>query len=131
MKEILKIFETEGGVDIMETPSALTAICDYIIMNGVKSDWETVYAAMRCLRVGDKKVDGGMMGRADGHFLEGHIGSMYRRILNLYHIWGKDSWVADGHKYVESKEDMISLSEVCHLIMEYLYENVYVYDEEE
>lgn len=129
MKEIQKVFEIEGGVDILETPSVLTAICEYIIMKGVKSDWETVYAAMRCLRVGDKKVNADMMGRADGHFLEGHIGSMYRRIFNLYKIWGIDSWVSDGHKYAESKEDMISLSEICHLIMEYLYENVY--DEEE
>lgn len=131
MKEISKIFEIEGGVDIMETPSAMTAICEYIIMNGVKSDWYTICAAMRCLRVGNKKVNADMMGRADGHFLEGHMGRMYRRVLNLYHIWGKDSWVADGHKYVESKEDMICLSEICHLIMEYLYENVYVYEEEE
>ena len=57
MREIDKIIETEGGVDIMETPSALTAICEYIIMNGVKSDWDTVYDALQCLRIGDKKVE--------------------------------------------------------------------------
>lgn len=131
MQEISKIFEIENGVDIMESPSTLTAICEYIIMNGVKSDWVTIFSAMRCLRVGDKKVDGGMMGRADGPSLEGYVGRMYRRIFNLYKIWGKDSWVADGHKYVESKEDMIALSEVCHLTIDYLYEYVYVYDEEE
>lgn len=131
MEEIRKIFEKETGVDIMENPSAMTAICEYIIMHGVKSDWESVYAAMRCLRVGDKKVNADMMGSVDGHFLEGHMGRMYRRILNLYHIWRKDSWISDGHKYVESKEDMIILSEICHLVMEYLYENVYPYDEEE
>ena len=131
MKEIQKVFEIEGGVDIMEAPSVLTAICEYIIINGIKSDWETVYAAMRCLRVGDKKVDAGMMGRADGPSLEGYVGRMYRRIFNLYKIWGEDSWISDGHKYVESKEDMISLSEVCHLTIDYLYEYVYVYDEEE
>lgn len=129
MKEIRKIFETEGGVDIMETPSALTAICEYIIMKGVKSDWDTVYDAMRCLRVGDKKVNADMMGMGIGPSLEGYVGRMYRRILNLYHIWGKDSWISDGRKYPESKEDMISLSKICHIVMEYLYENVY--DEED
>ena len=128
MREIDKIIETEGGVDIMENPSALTAICEYIIMNGVKSDWETVYDALRCLRIGDKKVEADMSHRADGPSLEGYVGRMYRRVLNLYHIWGKDSWVSDGHKYAESKEDMIALSEVCHFTMDYLYE--YVYDEE-
>lgn len=131
MQEISKIFEIENGVDIMESPSTLTAICEYIIMNGVKSDWETVYAAMRCLRIGDEKVEKDMRHRADGPSLEGYAGRMYRYILNLYHIWGKDSWVSDGHKYVESKEDMIALSEVCHLTIDYLYEYVYVYDEEE
>jgi hypothetical protein len=131
MNEIVKIFETEGGVDIMETPSVLTAICEYIIINGVKSDWETVYAAMRCLRVGEKKVEGHMRYKADGGpSLEDYVSRMYRYIFNLYKIWGKDSWVADGCKYVESKEDMLSLSEVCHLTIDYLYENVYVFEEE-
>ena len=129
MREIDKILEIEGGVDIMETPSALTAICEYIIMNGVKSDWETVYDALRCLRIGDKKVEADMSHSADGPFLEDYVSRIYRRVLNLYHIWGKDSWVSDGHKYAESKEDMIALSEVCHFTMDYLDE--YVYDEEE
>lgn len=129
MREIDKIIETKGGVDIMETPSALTAICEYIIMNGVKSDWETVYDALRCLRIGDKKVEANMSHSADGPSLEGYVGRMYRYIFNLYKIWGKDSWVADGHKYAESKEDMVALSEVCHFTIDYLYE--YVYDEEE
>ena len=129
MREIDKILETENGVDIMETPSALTAICEYIIMNGVKSDWETVYAAMQCLRIGDKKVEADMSHSADGPFLEDYVSRIYRRVLNLYHIWGKDSWVSDGHKYAESKEDMLRLSELCHFTMDYLYE--YVYDEEE
>mgnify|MGYP003295308918 CR=1 FL=1 len=129
--EIRKVFEIEGGVDIMETPSVLTAICEYIIINGVKSDWETVYDAMRCLRIGDKKVEKDMRHRADGPSLEEYVGRMYKHILNLYHIWGKDSWVADGHKYVESKEDIIYLSKVCHLTRDYLYEYVYVYDEDE
>lgn len=129
MREIDKIIETEGGVDIMETPSALTAICEYIIMNGVKSDWETVYDALQCLRIGDKKVESDMSHNADGPSLEGYVGRMYRYIFNLYKIWGKDSWVSDGHKYAESKEDMIALSEVCHFTMDYLDE--YVYDEEE
>ena len=129
MREIDKILETKGGVDIMETPSALTAICEYIIMNGVKSDWETVYAAMQCLRIGDKKVEADMSHSADGPSLEGYVGRMYRYIFNLYHIWGKYSWVSDGHKYSESKEDMIALSELCHFTIDYLYE--YVYDEEE
>lgn len=128
MREIDKILEIEGGVDIMETPSALTAICEYIIMNGVKSDWETVYAAMQCLRIGDKKVEADMSHSADGPFLEDYMSRIYRRVLNLYHIWGKDSWVSDGHKYAESKEDMIALSEVCHFTIDYLYE--YVYEEE-
>ena len=129
MREIDKILEMEGGVDIMETPSALTAICEYIIMNGVKSDWDTVYAAMQCLRIGDKKVEADMSHSADGPFLEDYVSRIYRRVLNLYHIWGKDSWVSDGHKYAESKEDMVALSELCHFTMDYLYENVY--DEEE
>lgn len=129
MKEIDKILEIEGGVDIMETPSALTAICEYIIMNGVKSDWETVYDALRCLRIGDKKVEADMSHSADGPFLEDYVSRIYRRVLNLYHIWGKDSWVSDGHKYAESKEDMIALSEVCHFTIDYLYE--YAYNEEE
>ena len=129
MREIDKILETKGGVDIMETPSALTAICEYIIMNGVKSDWETIYAAMQCLRIGDKKVEADMSHNADGPFLEDYASRIYRRVLNLYHIWGKDSWVSDGHKYAESKEDMIALSEVCHFTIDYLCE--YVYDEEE
>ena len=129
MREIDKILEIEGGVDIMEIPSAMTAICEYIIMNGVKSDWETVYAAMQCLRIGDKKVKADMSHSADGHFLEDYVGRMYRRIFNLYKIWGKDSWVSDGRKYAESKEDMLGLSELCHFTMDYLYE--YVYDEEE
>ena len=128
MREIDKILEIEGGVDIMETPSAMTAICEYIIMNGVKSDWETVYAAMQCLRIGDKKVEADMSHSADGPFLEDYMSRIYRRVLNLYHIWGKDSWVSDGHKYAESKEDMIALSEVCHFTIDYLYE--YVYEEE-
>ena len=128
MREIDKILETKGGVDIMETPSALTAICEYIIMNGVKSDWETVYDALRCLRIGDKKVEADMSHNADGPFLEDYVSRIYRRVLNLYHIWGKDSWVSDGHKYAESKEDMIALSEVCHFTMDYLDE--YVYEEE-
>ena len=129
MREIDKILEIENGVDIMETPSAMTAICEYIIMNGVKSDWETVYAAMQCLRIGDKKVEADMSHSADGPFLEDYVSRMYRRIFNLYKIWGKDSWVSDGHKYAESKEDMLRLSELCHFTMDYLYE--YVYDEEE
>ena len=129
MREIDKILEIENGVDIMETPSAMTAICEYIIMNGVKSDWETVYAAMQCLRIGDKKVEAYMSHSADGPFLEDYVSRMYRRIFNLYKIWGKDSWVSDGHKYAESKEDMLRLSELCHFTMDYLYENVY--DEEE
>ena len=129
MREIDKILEIEGGVDIMETPSAMTAICEYIIMNGVKSDWETVYAAMQCLRIGDKKVEADMSHSADGPFLEDYVSRMYRRIFNLYKIWGKDSWVSDGRKYAESKEDMLRLSELCHFTMDYLYE--YVYDEEE
>ena len=129
MREIDKIIETEGGVDIMETPSALTAICEYIIMNGVKSDWETVYDALRCLRIGDKKVEADMSHSADGPSLEGYVGRMYRYIFSLYKIWGKDSWVSDGHKYAESKKDMVALSEVCHFTIDYLYE--YVYDEEE
>ena len=124
MREIDKILEIEGGVDIMETPSALTAICEYIIMNGVKSDWETVYAAMQCLRIGDKKVERYMSHYPDGPFLEDYVSRIYRRVLNLYHIWGKDSWVADGYKYAESKEDMIALSEVCHFTIDYLYEYV-------
>ena len=98
-------------------------------MNGVKSDWETIYAAMQCLRIGDKKVEADMSHNADGPFLEDYVSRIYRRVLNLYHIWGKDSWVSDGHKYAESKEDMIALSEVCHFTMDYLDE--YVYDEEE
>ena len=129
MREIDKILEIENGVDIMETPSAMTAICEYIIMNGVKSDWDTVYAAMQCLRIGDKKVEADMSHSADGPFLEDYVSRMYRRVFNLYKIWGKDSWVSDGHKYSESKEDMIALSEVCHFTLDYLYE--YVYDEEE
>ena len=129
MREIDKILEIEGGVDIMETPSAMTAICEYIIMNGVKSDWETAYAAMQCLRIGNKKVDADMSHCADGPFLEDYVSRMYRRIFNLYKIWGKDSWVSDGRKYAESKEDMLRLSELCHFTMDYLYE--YVYDEEE
>ena len=129
MREIDKILETENGVDIMETPSAMTAICEYIIMNGVKSDWETVYDALQCLRIGDKKVEADMSHSADGPFLEDYVSRIYRRVLNLYHIWGKDSWVSDGHKYAESKEDMLRLSELCHFTMDYLYE--YVYDEEE
>ena len=129
MREIDKILEAKGGVDIMENPSALTAICEYIIMNGVKSDWETIYDALRCLRIGDKKVEADMSHNADGPFLEDYVSRMYRRIFNLYKIWGKDSWVSDGHKYAESKEDMIALSEVCHFTMDFLYE--YVYDEEE
>ena len=129
MREIDKILETKGGVDIMETPSALTAICEYIIMNGVKSDWETIYDALQCLRIGDKKVEANMSHSADGPSLEGYVGRMYRYIFSLYKIWGKDSWVSDGHKYAESKEDMIALSEVCHFTMDFLYE--YVYDEEE
>ena len=129
MREIDKILEIEGGVDIMETPSAMTAICEYIIMNGVKSDWETVYAAMQCLRIGDKKVEADMSHNADGPFLEDYVSRMYRRIFNLYKIWGKDSWVSDGRKYAESKEDMLRLSELCHFTMDYLYE--YVYNEEE
>ena len=128
MREIDKILEIEGGVDIMETPSAMTAICEYIIMNGVKSDWETVYDALRCLRIGDKKVEADMSHSADGPFLEDYVSRMYRYIFNLYKIWGKDSWVADGYKYAESKEDMIALSELCHFTMDYLYE--YVYEEE-
>ena len=129
MREIDKILETKGGVDIMETPSALTAICEYIIMNGVKSDWETIYDALQCLRIGDKKIEANMSHNADGPSLEGYVGRMYRYIFSLYKIWGKDSWVSDGHKYAESKEDMIALSEVCHFTMDYLDE--YVYDEEE
>ena len=129
MREIDKILEIEGGVDIMEAPSAMTAICEYIIMNGVKSDWDTVYAAMQCLRIGDKKVEADMSHSADGPFLEDYVSRIYRRVLNLYHIWGKDSWVSDGRKYAESKEDMLRLSELCHFTMDYLYE--YVYDEEE
>ena len=66
---------------------------------------------------------------ADGPFLEDYVSRMYRYIFNLYKIWGKDSWVADGYKYAESKEDMLRLSELCHFTMDYLYE--YVYDEEE
>ena len=126
MKEISKIFEVENGVDIMESPNTLTAICEYIIMNGVKSDWETIYAAMRCLRIGDKKVEADMSHNADGPFLEDYVSRMYRYIFNLYHIWGKDSWVSDGHKYAESKEDMIALSEVCHLVMDYLYRKTFL-----
>ena len=129
MREIDKILETKGGVDIMENPSAMTAICEYIIMNGVKSDWETVYDALQCLRIGDKKVGADMSHSADGPSLEGYVGRMYRYIFNLYHIWGKDSWVSDGHKYAESKKDMVALSEVCHFTIDYLYE--YVYNEEE
>lgn len=131
MKEIVKIFETEGGVDIIETPSVLTAICEYIIINGVKSDWETVYAAMRCLRIGDKQVEMYMRYKADGPSLEYYVSNMYQSIFNLYKIWEKDSWVADGCKYPLSKEDMLRLSEVCHHTINYLYEYVYVYDEEE
>ena len=126
MIEINKILEIENGVDIMEPPSAMTAICEYIIMNGVKSDWETVYAAMQCLRIGDKKVERYMSHNANGHFLEDYVSRMYQCIFNLYNIWGKDSWVSDGRKYAESKEDMLRLSELCHFTMEYLYE--YAYD---
>ena len=129
MREIDKILEIEGGVDIMETPSAMTAICEYIIMKGGKSDGVAVYDAVRCLRIGDKKVEADMSHSADGPFLEDYVSRMYRRIFNLYKIWGKDSWVSDGHKYAESKEDMVALSELCHFTMDYLYENVY--DEEE
>ena len=125
MREIDKILETKGGVDIMETPSALTAICEYIIMNGVKSDWETIYDALQCLRIGDKKVEANMSHNADGPSLEGYVGRMYRYIFSLYKIWGKDSWVSDGHKYAESKKDMVALSEVCHFTMDYLFEHVY------
>lgn len=129
MREIDKILKIENGVDIIETPSALTAICEHIIMNGVKSDWETLYAAMQCLRIGDKKVERYMSHNADGPFLEDYVSRMYQCIFNLYNIWRKDSWVSDGHKYSESKEDMLRLSEVCHFTIDYLYE--YVYDEEE
>lgn len=131
MKKVKEILEVVGGVDIMETPSVLTAICEYIIINGVKSDWETVYAAMRCLRIGDKKVERYMSYRADGPSLERYVSRMYQYIFNLYKIWGKDSWVADEHKYFESKEDMIYLSSVCHETISYLYEYVYVYEEED
>ena len=121
MKNISKIFEIEGGVDILETPSAMTAICEYIIMNGVKSDWETVYAAMRCLRVGDKPVAFNITGGP----VENYAGSMYRYIFNLYQIWGKNSWIAEGNRYAESREDMLCLNSYANDFMDYLYENVY------
>lgn len=126
MKEISKIFETEGGVDIMETPSAMTAICEYIIMNGVKSDWETVYAAMRCLRVGDKPVAFNITGGP----VENYAGAMYRYIFNLFLIWGKKSRIAEGNRYAESREDMLRLNNCANEFMDYLYKYVYVYNEE-
>lgn len=129
MKNLMETINQFGSIDIAENPSYLETICEYVIMNGVKSDWETVYDVMRCLRIGDEKVVKDMRHRADGPSLERYVGRMYRYILNLYHIWGKGSWVAYGNKYVESKEDMFCLSYVCHCTIDYL--NEHYYDEEE
>lgn len=128
-KSIMETINQFGSIDIAENPSYLTIICEYVIMNGVKSDWETVYDAMRGLRIGDTKVERYMRYKADGPSLEDYVSRMYRYIFNLSKIWGKDSWIADGNKYAESKEDMLCLSEVCHRTIDYLYENYY--DEEE
>lgn len=122
MIEINKIFETfeiESGVDIMKTPSAMTAICEYIIMNGIKSDWEAVYTALRCLRVGDKPVAFNIKGGP----VENYAGAMYRYVFNLFKIWDRNSWIAEGDKYAESREFMLRLNRCANDFMDYLLAN--------
>lgn len=127
--DLIETINQFGSIDIVEHPGYLAIICEYVIMNGVKSNWEVVCDAMQGLRVGDKKVERYMRYKADGPSLEDYVSRMYRYIFNLYKIWGKDSWIADGNKYVESKEDMFCLSYVCHRTIDFL--NEHYYDEEE
>lgn len=56
MKEINKIINEVGYVEVKENPATIITICDYILNNGTNSNWQNISEVFKYLLVGGEEI---------------------------------------------------------------------------
>ena len=56
MKEINKIINEVGYVEVKENPATIITICDYILDNGTNSNWRNISEVFNHLLVGGEEI---------------------------------------------------------------------------
>lgn len=103
MKNLMEAINQFGSIDVVDEPNYLADVCEYVMMNGVHSDWNAVIECMRCMVIGDKPENEGTT-KALTHFLM-RICPIVNR---LYFTWSYPLYTED-ERYVKSKEDIMLL----------------------
>lgn len=122
MKEVNEIIKEMGYVDIKENPSVMTSICEYIIINGIHSDWNAVYEAMQHLKLGEEQVSSSWV--RESELIKKYLGKMFKYISNLYNIWCTPLYKEEC-RYFWSKDEVIYLIGYAFDVMHFIYENYY------
>lgn len=111
MKNLNNLMETInqfGLINVADEPSYLDAICEYVMMNGVHSDWNAVNECMRFMMIGDKSVKELTANDDDEPSIENYLGRIYPMVSRLYNIWSYPLYTED-ERYSNSKEEITSL----------------------
>lgn len=117
MKNLNNLMETInqfGSIDVADEPSYLDAVCEYVMMNGVHSDWNAVNECMRCMVIGDEVVND-PTGKALAYFLE----RICPIVSRLYVTWSYPLY-DDGERYVKSKEDITALLQLVIYLRDFI-----------
>lgn len=56
MNRLNNITKEVGYIDVKENPATIITICDYILTNGLQSDWKNVQETFSHLTIGENKI---------------------------------------------------------------------------
>ena len=103
LNNLMETIDQFGSIDVAEEPNYLDTICEYVMMNGVHSDWNAVNECMRFMVIGDKSEN-----ELKAKVLERFLKCICPIVSRLYGTWSYPLY-DDGERYVKSKEDIMLL----------------------
>ena len=114
LNNLMETIDRFGSIDVVEEPNYLDAVCEYVMMNGVHSDWNAVNECMRFMVIGDDAVND-TTGNALAYFLE----RICPIVSRLYFTWSYQLY-DDGERYVKSKEDITALLQLVIYLRDFI-----------
>ena len=114
LNNLMETINQFGSIDVTENPNYLDAVCEYVMMNGVHSDWNAVNECMRCMVIGDEPLNA-PTGKALACFLE----RICPIVSRLYNIWSYPLYTED-ERYTKSKEDITILLQLVIYLRDFI-----------
>lgn len=103
LNNLMETIDQFGSINVVDEPNYLADVCEYVMMNGIHSDWNAVNESLRCM-----VIEVGPLGDPTAKALEYFLDNIRPVVSRLYVTWTYPLYTED-ERYAKSKDDIASL----------------------